>query len=182
MLNQAVARRYARALFDLAQEKGVLDQVDRELELVAKMIESDGYLRAIMNDVLIAPSQKHNLIEKMFGGKVSALVLNFLFLVVRKRREAHIPEMYRAYLDLANEARGVVEVEVRSAFELPEDTVKILEGNLVRKLGKRVKFQTQVAPELIGGLVVRVGDTLMDGSVRTRLRRMRERLISSKAE
>lgn len=182
MPNQAVARRYARALFDLAQEKGQLDQVDREMELVAKMIEGDGYLQAIMNDVLISPSKKHNLIEKLFGGKVSALVLNFLFLVVRKRREAHIPEMYRAFLDLANEARGVVEVEVRSAVELPEETIKTLEGKLVSKLGKRVKFQTQVAPELIGGLVVRVGDTLMDGSIRTRLRRMRERLISSKAE
>jgi F-type H+-transporting ATPase subunit delta len=182
MLNQAVARRYARALFDLAQEKGVLEQVAGELELVAKIIETDGYLRAVMNDVLISPTQKHNLVEKVFGGKVSALVLNFLFLVVRKRREANIPEMSRAFQDLANEARGVVEVEVRSAIELPEETVKALEGKLVAKLGKRVKFQTQVAPELIGGLVVRVGDTLMDGSIRTRLRRMRERLVSSKAE
>ncbi|MFZ5813738.1 MAG: F0F1 ATP synthase subunit delta [Bacillota bacterium] len=182
MLNQAVARRYARALFDLAQEKGQLDQVAKELELVAAMIQTDGYLRAVMNDVLISPNQKHSLVTKVFGGKVSPLVLNFLYVVVRKRREAHLPEMYRAFMDLANEAQGVVEVEVRSAFELPEETVKNLEGKLVAKLGKRVKFQTQVAPELIGGLVVRVGDTLMDGSVRTRLRRMRERLISSKAE
>lgn len=182
MRNQAVARRYARALFDLAQEKGLLDEVDRELELVAQMIESDGYLRAIMNDVLISPAQKRNLIEKLFGGKVSELVQNFLLLVVRKRREAHIPEMYRAFLDLANEARGVVEVEVRSAVALPADTIETLEGKLVAKFGKRVKFQTQVAPELIGGLVVRVGDTLMDGSIRTRLRRMHERLIRSKAD
>ncbi len=182
MLNQAVARRYARALFDLAQEKGVTEQVDNELQLVVKMIESDGYLRAIMNDVLISPDKKHNLIEKLFGGKVSPLVLNFLYVVVRKRREANLSEIYRAFLDLANEARGVVEVEVRSAFSLPEETIQTLESKLVAKLGKRVKFQTQVAPELIGGLVVRVGDTLMDGSIRTRLRRMRERLISSKAE
>jgi len=182
MLNQAVARRYARALFDLAQEKGVTEQVDNELQLVTKMIETDGYLRAIMNDVLISPAKKHNLIEKLFGGKVSPLVLNFLNVVVRKRREANLPEIYRAFLDLANEARGVVEVEVRSAFTLPEETIQTLETKLVSRLGKRVKFQTQVAPELIGGLVVRVGDTLMDGSIKTRLRRMHERLISSKAE
>lgn len=182
MLNQAVARRYARALFDLAQEKGVLEQVAGELELVTRIIEGDGYLQAVMNDVLISPAKKHNLVEKLFSGKVSPLVLNFLFVVVRKRRAAYISEIYRAFTDLANEARGVVEVEVRSAVELPPETVATLEGKLVAKLGKRVKFQTQVAPELIGGLVVRVGDTLMDGSVRTRLRRMRERLISSKAE
>lgn len=182
MLNQAVARRYAQALFDLAQEKGVLEQVDREFGLVAQMIASDGYLRAVMEDVMISPAKKHALVERLFSGKVSLLVLNFLFVVVRKRREAYLPAMYRAFQDLANEAQGVVEVEVRSAVPLEEETVRQLEGKLVSRLGKRVKFQTQVAPELIGGLVVRVGDTLMDGSVRTRLRRMRERLISSKAE
>lgn len=182
MRNKAVARRYAQALFELAQEKGVLDQVEAEFALVVEMIERDGYLRAVLNDVLIAPAKKHDLVEKAFGGKVSQLVLNFLFVVVRKRREGYLLDMYRAFEDLANEARGVVEVEVRSAIPLPEETTRRLEEKLVDKLGKRVKFQTQVAPELIGGLVVRVGDKLMDGSVRTRLRRMRERLVSAKAE
>lgn len=182
MQNQAVGRRYASALFDLAQEKGVLDQVLGELELVARMIEGDRYLYAVMQDVLISPSHKHNLVERLFGGKVSPLVLNFLFVVVRKRREGHILEIFRVFQDLANEARGVVEVEIRSAIDLPEATVRNLEEKLVGRLGKRVKFKTQVAPELIGGLVVRVGDTLMDGSIRSRLRRMRDRLISAQAE
>ncbi len=182
MLNQAVARRYARALFDLAQEKGLIDQVDQELETVVSAIEHNRHFRAVVNDVLIAPEVKRDLIEKLFAGKVSPLVMNFLLLVVRKRRESYLPAMYRAYLDLANEARGIVEVEVRSAVPLPEETTERLQGKLESRLGKRVKFQTQVAPELLGGLVVRVGDVLMDGSVRTRLQRMRERLVRSKAE
>lgn len=182
MLNQAVARRYARALFDLAQEKGQLDQVDREFGMVVSMIEANQPLRAVMSDVLIAPEVKRDLVQKLFTGKLSELVMNFLLVVVRKRREAFFAEMYRAFLDLANEARGIVEVEVRSAIPLAEETVKTLETKLVTRLGKRVKFQTQVAPELIGGLVVRIGDELMDGSVKTRLVRMRDRLIRSKAE
>lgn len=182
MLNQAVARRYAQALFDLAKEKGLLDQVDRELAMVVEMIDTNRQLKAVVNDVLLAPDVKSDLFQKLFNGKISTLVMNFLLLTVRKRREGYIPQMYRAYLDLANEARGIVEVEVRSAVALPEETVRTLETKLVTKLGRQVKFQTQVAPELLGGLVVRVGDTLMDGSVKTRLNRMRDRLIRAKAE
>lgn len=182
MLNQAVSRRYANALFELAQAKGSVDQVDQEFGMIVAMIDANPQLRAVMNDVLMAPEVKSDLIKKLFTGKVSELVFNFLLVVVRKRREAFFPQMYRSFLDLANEARGIVEVEVRSAVELPEETVRTLEQKLVTRLGKRVKFQTQVAPELIGGLVVRVGDELMDGSVRTRLRRMRDRLIRSQAQ
>lgn len=182
MLNQAVARRYARALFDLAQEKGLVDQVDREFGMVVSMIASNRRLEAVMDDVLIAPEVKRDLVEKLFTGKLSPLVMNFLLVVIRKRREAYFPLMYRSFLDLANEARGIVEVEVRSAVELSDELKQNLELKLVSHLGKRVKFQTQVAPDLIGGLVVRVGDELMDGSVKTRLQRMRDRLIRSKAE
>jgi F-type H+-transporting ATPase subunit delta len=182
MLNQAVARRYASALFELAQEKGQIDQVDHELGMVASMVESSSQLKAVMDDVLIAPKVKLDLVGKLFTGKVSPLVMNFLQVVVAKRREAYLAQMYRSFLDMANEARGIVEVEVRSAVALPEETAQKLEQRLVSHLGKRVKFETQVAPELLGGLVVRVGDQLMDGSVRTRLRRLRERLTSSKAE
>lgn len=182
MLNQAVARRYARALFDLAQEKGLLDQVDQEFGMVVGMIDANRQLRAVMDDVLIAPEVKRDLVEKLLRGKISPLVTNFLLVVISKRREAYFGKMYRSFLDLANEARGIVEVEVRSAVPLPDETAQTLEQKLVARLGKRVKFQTQVAPELIGGLVVRVGDELMDGSIRTRLNRMRNRLIRSKAE
>lgn len=182
MLNQAVARRYASALFELAQEKGLVDQVDREFGMIVSMVDANPQLRAVMDDVLMSPGVKTDLAQKLFTGKVSPLVMNFLLVVIRKRREMFFPQMYRSFLDLANEARGIVEVEVRSAVPLPEELAQTLEAKLVARLGKRVKFQTQVAPELIGGLVVRVGDELMDGSVRTRLRRMRDRLVRSKAE
>jgi len=181
MLSHAVSRRYARALFELAQEKGLLDQINRELELVVNMYEADSFLRAFMNDVMISPSKKREVLRDAFEGKVSPLMLNFLYVVVQKRREPYLPSMYRAFQDLANEALGVVEVEVRSAVPLAEETARNLEARLSTKLGKRVKLRTQVAPELIGGLAVRVGDTLMDGSVRTRLRRMHERLISTQS-
>jgi F-type H+-transporting ATPase subunit delta len=181
MANQAVARRYAQALFDLARDKGLIDQVDNELSMVVSIIDANPQLRTVLDDVLIPVEAKCNLVSKLFAGKVSDLVMNFLLVVIRKRRESQIPAIYRSFLELANEARGIVEVEVRSAAPLPDETVRNLEAKLMKRLGKRIKFQTQVAPELLGGLVVRVGDELMDGSVKTRLQRMRERLIHSKS-
>lgn len=180
--NLAVARRYAQALFELANEKGLMDQVDAELGQVVEAIEANAPLKAAMADVLLQPTVKQDLITKLFASQVSELVKNFLYLVVRKRREAHLPAIYQAYLDLANEARGVVEVEVRTATALESATADRLRASLVAKLGKRVTFKTQVAPELKGGLVVRVGDELLDGSVATRLKRLHERLASSNAE
>lgn len=180
--NLAVARRYAQALFELAQEKALMDQVDQELNLVVTTIEANAPLRAAMADVLLQPEVKQNLIGKLFATEISELVKNFLFLVIRKRREANLEAIYQAYLDLANQARGVVEVEVRTAVPLEQATADRLQANLVTKLGKQVKFKTQVAPELMGGLVVRVGDELLDGSVASRLKRIHERLISSNAE
>lgn len=182
MVNLAVARRYARALFELATERDLVDQVDRELETVVSLIEANRPLYQMVHDVLISPEVKRDVFQKLFSGKLSPLVMNFLLLVVAKRRESGIAEIYRAFLDLANEARGIVEVEVRSAVALPEETHQRLEGKLVAKLGKRVRFKTQVVPELIGGLVVRVGDELMDGSIKTRLRRMHNRLVSARPE
>lgn len=182
MLNQAVARRYATALFELAQEKGLVDQVDRDLEVVVGMVEANPKFRAVIDDVLISVEVKQNLFRKLFADRVSPLVLNFLLVLARKRREGSLGDIRRAFVDLANQARGLVEVEVRSAVPLGDDTIAALEGRLVSHLGKRVKFSAQVTPDLIGGLVVRVGDQLMDGSVKTRLQRMRQRLIRSKAE
>lgn len=182
MLKQAVARRYATALFELAQEKGLVDQVDRELEAVVAIVEAHRRLQAVIHDVLIGAEVKQSLFRRLFADKVSPLVLHFLLLLARKRRESSLGDVRRAFVDLANQARGLVEVEVRSAVPLGDDVITSLEGRLVSRLGKRVKFSTQVAPELVGGLVVRVGDQLMDGSVKTRLQRMKQRLIRSKAE
>ncbi len=181
MLNLAVARRYARALFDLSSESGQIDQIDNELNNLVSLIESNPQLQALMNDVLTVPKVKSGIVSRLFEGKFSPLLMNFILLVVRKRRESHFPQFYRAYLDLAHEARGIVEVEVRSAVELAPETLNALEARLGAKLGKRIKFQTLVVPELLGGLVLRVGDELMDGSIKTRLDNLRKQMVLTRA-
>lgn len=175
--NQAVARRYADALFSLAQEKNQVDAVEADLALIASAIRDSRELRALVENQDYSPSTKLSLLKKIFDGKVSPLTQNFIGVVVTKRREAFFPSIYASFVELANQARGVVEVEVRSAAPLGDEQISALEGKLGARLGKRLRLTTRVDESLIGGLVVKVGDTLMDGSVRTRLGRLRERLL-----
>lgn len=177
MLNTAVARRYAQALFSLAQEKAMMDQVESDLGIIMQRLADNANIRRVVEHQDIAPERKVALVQQVFGGTVSPLTLNFVCVVVSKRREDHLREMYKQYVELANDQRGVLEAEVRSAVAMSPEQIDALASRLGNRLGKTLRLQAKVEPELMGGIVVRVGDTLLDGSVRTRLKRLRERLV-----
>lgn len=181
MQNASVARRYARALYELARERGQVDEVGRELELVVRTLDAHRDLRALWEHAEVSARVKLALIEQTFAGKVSGLVRNFVAVLAQKRREVYLGAIAREYTALADEALNRVEVEVRSAAPLSPDTLVDLQHRLGARLGKQIKFVTTVDQDLMGGLVIRVGDVLMDGSVRTRLKRMKERLASAGA-
>ena len=178
MLYTAVARRYAQALFGLAQEKGMMDQIEGDLALVVQTLRENSDVQRVVQHQDIPPEAKIRLVKEIFQGKVSPLTLNFLGVVLSKRREEYLPDIYNRYLEQANITRGVVEAEVRSAVPLAQEQTEALAQRLGTKLGKTLKLKTRVEPALMGGIVVRVGDTLLDGSVRTRLQRLRERLLN----
>lgn len=172
----SVARRYARALFELAQEQGQAEAVGRELELVVQTFSRRPELRGIWEHAEASTALKLGLVQQEFGDRVGQLVRNFLGVMAQKRRSTYLSAVYREYMVMVDEALGRVEVEVRSATELAPDLANQLTERLATRLHKQVKLRTLVDKELMGGLVIRVGDVLMDGSVRTRLRRMRQRL------
>lgn len=179
MLTASVARRYARALFELARERGQVEAIGRDLEQVVRTLESRQDLRALWEHQEVSPRVKQAMIRQEFGDKVSELVLNFLAVVTTRRREAWLGRMLAEYTALADEALGQVEVEVRSAAPLPIETLAELKIRLGQRLGKEVRLTQKVDPDLLGGVVLRVGDVLMDGSVRTQLKRMKERLAAA---
>ncbi len=181
MLNASVARRYARALYELAQDKGQVEAVGRELELAVQSLTANRDLRALWEHAEVSARVKVSLVEQTFTGKISDLVKNFVCVIATKRREAYLAQIASEYVALSDEALNRVEVEVRSATPLSPDTLDHLQNRLGNRLGKQIKFVTSIDKDLIGGLVVRVGDVLMDGSVRTRLKRMKDRLASAGA-
>jgi len=171
----SVARRYAAALFDLAREKGLIDRFQRELKQVADLLESRSDVAAVLNDRLVSPRNKKDLIERGFPD-LHEFILNLLHLLIDKRREEYIPEIIASFGRLVDAHNNTIEAEVTSAISLDEDERARLGRALERAIGKRVRLRAAVDPAILGGLVVRIEDRLYDGSVRTQLDRLRREM------
>lgn len=176
MRSQKLARRYALALGELADEEGVLADVRRELDQVAQALHDETSLRRALESENVSVEAKSALIQDLFGERVSRLTLNFLLLVVKKRRESALLDMIEAFSQFADERSGIVEVELTTAEHLDETQSQAIAQSLSQVLGKQVRLTTRQDQDLLGGIVAKVGDLVMDGSVKTRLRRLGEQL------
>lgn len=176
MLKGAIAGRYAEALYEVAVREDAVDKIENELKSINEVLSSSPELKKILFHPRITAAEKREVLHNLFAGRVSELTLNFLDVVVDHRREAFIEDMVLVFTDMANKARNVSDVQVTSAVELTDDErerlLKVLEG----ATGKKIRASYVVDPSLIGGLVVRIGDRIIDGSVRTRLNALREQL------
>jgi len=171
-----VARRYAGALFQQTLQEGIVDQVGEDLRLIASTMDSMPTLRQFFNQPMVPPRRKRSAMEILFEGKVQDLTLRFLFLLIDKRREAILDRVHPEYEALANEARRMVVARVATAIPMTPDQEARLQARLQRVTGKTVRLETEVDPAIIGGVKVRIGDTVMDGSIQGALASLAERL------
>ncbi|GAB6159031.1 F0F1 ATP synthase subunit delta [Desulfotomaculum varum] len=178
MLKGAVARRYAQALYEIARDKNALDTMEQELKGVAEAIEGTRELQKVLYHPQVLPGEKKKLLKALFEGKISAETMNFLGLVVDKRRENYISGIAAEFAALANEARGKVAAEVTSAIQLSDEQKQQLIQVASRLAGKQVEPTFAVDPCLIGGVVVKIGSKVIDGSIKTRLAALKSRLMS----
>jgi len=176
MSRQAVARRYARALFELGQENRSLEALEQEFNLVVTTISGNAELNELIQNHQVPPAAKQKVLKNLFASRVSATMANFIMLVLEKRRAGYLPEMLEAYRALANEARGIWQGEVLSAVEPAPRTLDELKKALGKISGKEIRLNYRVDPNLKGGLIVRINDTIYDGSVASRLNSLQEHL------
>ena len=171
------ARRYAEAAFDLATRDDALDAYADGLELAASTLGQGTVL-----DVLRNPArplrQRTNVVDAAIAGRVPDPVLKLVGLLVERGRIDRLTDVAAEYRRLLNEERGVVEALATSAAPLTGDETAALQRKVAQITGRTVDLRVEVDESLIGGLTVRVGDTLYDASVRGRLERLRERLVA----
>lgn len=179
MLNGALARRYAQALFELAVEMAALDQIDRELRDVSELVAGNQELKYLLNHPNIEVEVKKDILGKILDSGASQLSRHFLYLLVDRRRQNLLRLIQREFSYLANEARNIVEAKVTSAIELKADQEERLKEFISKCTGKEVRLLTEVEPNLIGGAKLKIGDRVMDGSIATALEKMREKLRKS---
>jgi ATP synthase F1 delta subunit len=175
-----VARVYATALYQAAEEAGRVEQVRRDLGEFVQALDSSAELRRLLAAEQIADLKKTAVLMELTEGG-DELMRNLLRLAVEKSRESEIAAIYRAYVDLVEQAQGLVHVEVVSAVPLPEALQEALRAKIESSLEKTVELSLTVDEDILGGLRLRIGDRVADASVRHRLERLREVLITPMA-
>lgn len=180
MKETVVAERYARALFlAVEQTKGaILEDVHRGLEEIARKIGSDAKWKSDLESPVTPLSEKKNFIRK--GLKIDQpLLLNFMDLLSAKKRTGLIPIILLRFHETVEESRGRVRAHVKSAVALDEAAKKEIEKKLSALFKKEVFIETSVNPELLAGVVIKAGDTVIDGSFKNRIENLKSILTSS---
>ena len=172
-----LARRYAGALFGSAKSANLIDKVESDLGLLAYSLQTMPRLQEALSHPLVPAERKKEIAAEVFGGKVQEVTLHFLDLLIDKRREEIVSAVEQEYVRLANEFQGIVPALVTSAVPLTDDEKKQLQRKLEEFTGKKIELEFREDKNLIGGLIVKIGDTVMDGSVTGYLHTLKEKLL-----
>jgi F-type H+-transporting ATPase subunit delta len=176
---KTIARPYAGALFELADGEGRLEEYGAALDMVARLLADEPRVRRFLETPQLGADEKKKVLREAMEGAVPEAILNFLFLVLDRRRQRFLDAMAAEYRSLLDERMGRTHVEVSVARELDDEDVEELRRRLSGILGKEAVPHLQVKPELMGGLVFKSDDVIYDGSMRRRLDRMKQRLMAA---
>ena len=175
----SVARRYAKALFEIGVAEGNYERLGQELADLARAYTESADLRVVLENPVIKPSEKQGILNALLPRIApSPSVQRFARLLLERGRIGILRAASRVYSDLADERAGQVRATVTAAAALSPPDLDRVRKALEARTGRKVLIQTAVDPSLIGGVVARVGDLVLDGSVRTQLDEMRLRLLN----
>ncbi|MCM2675959.1 F0F1 ATP synthase subunit delta [Alkalicoccobacillus plakortidis] len=179
MSNQAVANRYAVALFQLAQSKGTLEKTGEELEIIQSVIKSTPELVKTINHPKVTLVTKKELVRKSFSGQVGADVLHTLLLLLERQRFSIVSDLSKAFTKLHHDLLNIADAMVYSAKPLTDEELKQVELVFAPKAGKsRLIATNKVDKELVGGVKIRIGDRIYDGSIKGQLNRLERNLLA----
>jgi F-type H+-transporting ATPase subunit delta len=167
---------YASALFEVARAEGTLDDVEDELFRFARSYESSDELRNSLTDELIPAARRQAIVEDLLGDKATPTTVQLISMVVGSGRSRDLPAIVDRLVERAAQAKRLAVAEVRVAVPLTEDQQDRLKAAIDNATDKDVTLKVVVDPSVIGGLVATVGDTVIDGTVRTRLDQLKSRL------
>ncbi|MGH2785001.1 MAG: ATP synthase F1 subunit delta [Actinomycetota bacterium] len=171
-----LARGYAQALFQIAQAEGALERVEDELFRFARVVENENRLREALSDISLPPEHRAKMAEELLGGKASPHTVNIVSFLVQQGRARDLPKIIDSLVQLAAEEREKAVAEVRTAVPLDDEDRQRLKEAISRATGKQVDLKVIVDPDVIGGLLVRVGDQVFDGTVKRRLQLAKEHI------
>ena len=169
MNNSQIPKRYARALFELADEMKVLSATEQDMRSIKAACEQAPEFKLMLKSPVMKPVLKKKIITALFDKYFHELSIRFLQLVIQQGREAYLHEISNEFIILCREKEGVVEVELTSAIKLNENVIRQIEAKIASLTGLKPSTTQKLNPNLLGGFVVRFGDNMYDASLRKKI-------------
>ena len=167
---------YANGILQLARAEGEAERVEDELFNIAQALDKSAELRSSLTDPRLPVERKQAVIAELLGGRASSLTVGLVQLIISQGRVSELPDIARALVEKAAESRSKALAEVRSAIPLDDKTIERLAAALSKATGKKVEVKVIVDESVIGGIIARVGDTVIDGSIARRVDSLRQAL------
>ena len=167
---------YAAAIFEVARVEGSLEAIEEELFQFSQVLQGSDQLRQTLTDQSLPPEKRQAIVEDLLGQKASPLAVSLISFVVATGRARELPEIIARLVERAAAERQHEVAEVRSAIPLDEEQRRRLTEALAKATGKQIELKVVQDPSVLGGVIARVGDTVIDGTVRRRLDQLRESL------
>lgn len=181
MKNSRVARRYAQALMMTADSPKAIDEIAGDLETIKKVFDGSRELRRFIDSPIISSEKKLSILRELFISRVSKKTMSFIELLIEKQREDSMLGIVEQYMVLRDAKYGIINVDVSSAVEITPQQGKNLSEKLGEYTKKKVRVRFALDTALKGGLVVKIGDTVLDASVKRQLELMREQFVHGHA-
>ncbi|MEX1029454.1 MAG: F0F1 ATP synthase subunit delta [Paenibacillaceae bacterium] len=179
--HQTVAKRYAKALFEIASQQNITGEVEEQLRALVTTIQGDADIEKFLHHPNISVSVKIDAVKSGFKGGLSDAVVNTLQLLLERGREASIPALSEGYVKIANESLGHAKAVVSSPYPLSDKEVEEITTFFSKLSGKSIRLEQQIDKSLLGGIQVRIGDRLYDGSLKSKLANLHKSLVNSTA-
>jgi len=180
MSSVIASRRYASALLSAAEEGQFLEEAIEALNNIKETLDHSRDLAHALRSPLINADKKKHILEAIFSESAGEKVMIFLMLLAQKKRAGQIPEIVNEFHKLLDERNGVINVDVKSAVKLSDEQAKELVNKLAAYTGKKVRAKMALQENLLGGVTVKIGDTIVDGSVSHQLQMMKQSLMAGK--
>jgi len=169
-----LAKRYARALFDLALETKKLEKVAKDMVLLEGIVRDSRELRLLLNNPVLDAHKKNKVLKKIFEGKVEELSMRFILLLTRKGREKYIPYIAKAFNDIYKDHNNIVDVTLTTAYvtdkEIKDSVLKLLKSIT----DKNIELEEHIDEDIIGGYLINLEDYQYDATIKTQLKRLRK--------
>lgn len=174
---ELIVRRYAAALFDIAGSNNEIEQYQKEVEVILKSINDEPDFLRVLENQKITLDEKVSFVEKIFLNQISSSIVGLMVLIIKKGRQQFLSQIFEAFLEMVKSSNGILKATVTSAIQLKDSQLSTIKNKLEESVEAKVELEAVVDPSIIAGLIIRLGDKVVDASVQGKMQALKKELL-----